>query len=281
MVLQKQLLPIKVRKCFEVMKQTKEKIKIVIMTGNGLRYRYFANFLTSRFNILGIVSETINQPSNQSQEKIRKHFLERDQKENYYLKGNEKFNTEKVLFVSSGQSNSHQVFNWVTNLKLDFLVLYGASIIKDPLLSHFKNRIINMHLGLSPYYRGTGTNFWPLVNREPECLGTTIHLATSKVDAGPILLQARPSPEISDRCHDLGCKAIMVGAELMAKALKEYYANKIIPKNQSGQGKLYKSNDFNVQAVSKMWANFDTGMMREYLKNKSLKDKKYPILCVS
>ena len=137
-----------------------------------------------------------------------------------------------------------------------------------------------MHLGLSPYYRGSGTNFWPLVNREPECIGATIHLAILKVDAGPVLAQIRPSVEIFDRCHDLGCKTIIAGTKLMAKALKDYHAGKIMPQAQSGKGKLYKRNDFNAEAVSKMWTNLDAGMMKGYLKNKSSRDKKYPILCI-
>ena len=33
--------------------------------------------------------------------------------------------------------------------------------------------MINVHLGLSPYYKGSATNFWPFVNNELQFLGVT------------------------------------------------------------------------------------------------------------
>ena len=39
-------------------------------------------------------------------------------------------------------------------------MVYGTTIIKGDLIRIFEKRIINLHLGLSPYYRGAGTNFF-------------------------------------------------------------------------------------------------------------------------
>lgn len=254
----------------------KSKPRIVIITSSDLRHRYFANFLTTQVNVLGIVAQTNKLLEDHSEKIVKKHFKERDQKENYYFKGNKKFNARKVLFVLRKETNSYKVLDWIVNLKPDFLVIYGTNIIKDPVLGHFRNKTINMHLGLSPYYRGTATNFWALVNKEPECVGATIHIPVLEPDAGPILAQARPlNPKVSDRNHDLGCKTVIAGTKLMAKVLKEY--NKITPQIQSKKGISYKRKDFNAHAVLKMWNNFDTGMMKEYLENKELRDKQYPI----
>ena len=102
----------------------------------------------------------------------------------------------------------------------EYIILFGSSIIKPPLLEFFNKKIINIHLGLSPYYRGSGTNFWPLVNNEPECVGATIHLAVLKVDAGSILAQARPeSLSELDNSHDIGCKAIISGTKKMRECI--------------------------------------------------------------
>ena len=35
------------------------------------------------------------------------------------------------------------------------------------------NKILNLHLGISPYYKGSGTNYFPLVNNEPQYVGAT------------------------------------------------------------------------------------------------------------
>ena len=44
---------------------------------------------------------------------------------------------------------------------------------KGKILKEFRSKIINAHLGLSPYYRGSGTNIFPFVNKEIEYVGVT------------------------------------------------------------------------------------------------------------
>lgn len=211
---------------------------------------------------------------------IQEHFLERNTKESIYFGGNEKFILEKdrILSVPFGESNSNETFKFITGLNPDMVILYGCSIIKPLLLSYYDKKVLNLHLGLSPYYRGAGTNFWPLVNREPECVGATIHVPILTVDAGPILLQARPPMEFTDSCHDIGCKAIIAGTNMMIKGINLHFGGKIQPEFQKPRGKLYKNKDFNAEAVVKMLKNFASNMIGEYLDNKSLRDKKHPII---
>ena len=158
-----------------------------------------------------------------------------------------------------------------------FLVLYGSELISERLLNAFDQRIIKMHLGLSPYYRGSGTNFWPLVNGEPELVGVTIHLGTSDMDTSAILKQVRPELSAGDRNHDIGCKAIIVGTEVMIAMIKDYAADKIKPQPQIEGGQLYQQADFNVEAVRQMWCNLDDGMIAAYLA-KPERAGKYPIV---
>jgi len=261
-----------------------KEIKLVIITGNSIRHRYFANQLTGKFNVLGIVVEAKRPvPSSSVEEEnkiIQDHFLERTTKESIYFKGNEEFilGKDRILSIPFGESNSNETFKFITDLNPDMVILYGCSIIKPPLLSYYDKKILNLHLGLSPYYRGAGTNFWPLVNREPECVGATIHVPISTVDAGPILLQVRPVMEFNDSCHDIGCKAIIAGTNRMMEGVSLYFGGKIQPELQKPGGKLYKNKDFNSEAVIKMLKNFASNMIGQYLNNKELRDKEYPIM---
>src|SRR5205085_4323250 len=133
-------------------------------------------------------------------------------------------------------------------------------------LGRFPDRVVNLHLGLSPYYRGTATNFWPLVHGQPECVGATLHLAILKVDAGPILAQVRPEPCVTDRAHDLGCKTIMAAAEAWPAVLRSFAAGQLAPRViDSGGGRLCRRRDFNAAAVLQMWQRFDDGMMDQYV----------------
>src|SRR5207244_13617600 len=125
-------------------------------------------------------------------------------------------------------------------------------------------RAVNLHLGLSPYYRGHATNFWPLVNGEPECVGATVHLATLDVDAGPILRQARPELAPDDRAHDAGCKAIVAGAAALPHPVAGYADGRAEPVPQQGGGRLYRRADFDADAVATMRRRLDEGMIPRY-----------------
>jgi len=260
-------------------------ISVVILTSGSNRHKYFVNNLSRYFKVLGVVSEKkrpITIFDNKEENEIsKKHFFQRDLAESLYFKDHDLFcvSDSEILNLENTQINSLETFDWVKSKNPDFVILFGTSIIRAPLLTYFENKIINMHLGLSPYYRGSGTNFWPLVNNQPECIGATIHLAILKVDAGAILAQVRPLPVGGDNCHDLGCKTIIAGTHTMINCINLYNDKKIIPTSQNLTGGfVYKKSDFNPSAVLKMWENFENGMIKSYITDKDLRDRKYPII---
>ena len=77
----------------------------------------------------------------------------------------------------------------------EFILLFGTEILSEEWLKRFRNKIINIHLGLSPYYRGSATLFWPFYNNDIGHLGTTIHETVSKVDAGRIIKNIYPDKQ--------------------------------------------------------------------------------------
>lgn len=259
-------------------------ISLVVLTSTSNRHKFFLNTLAQHFNILGVVVEE-KRPEQTGETEgegttLKKHFDDRRVAEKKYFGEHEEFTVPEgaVLCVPNGESNSEATFEWVKAKNPDFVILFGTSIIRDPLLSYYDGRMINIHLGLSPYYRGSGTNFWPLVNNEPECVGATIHLAILKVDAGSILAQVRPEVEEEDGSHDVGCRTIIAGAEAMAICIKKYANQEIIPEPQDlSGGRVYKRADFYAGAVESMWANFADGMMKHYVQDKEVRDAKFPI----
>ena len=70
-------------------------------------------------------------------------------------------------------------------------VVFGSSYIKGELVDFLvKKKAINIHAGVSPYYRGSGCNFWALYDSNPHLVGSTIHLLSKGLDNGPILYHA-------------------------------------------------------------------------------------------
>lgn len=84
-------------------------------------------------------------------------------------------------------------------LQSDLYVVFGASYIKEPLISFLvQKRAINIHMGVSPYYRGASCNFWAAYDKRADIIGATIHRLTAGLDSGPMLLHALPRPQKTD-----------------------------------------------------------------------------------
>src|SRR5690606_30668863 len=161
---------------------------------------------------------------------------------------------------SHGGINDPDVLEWVGAAAPDLIVLYGTSLVRAPLLDTFAGRIVNLHLGLSPYYRGTATNFWALVHREPECVGATLHLAAPRVDAGGILEQVRPACLRGDRAHELGTRALMAATAVLPAVLERYAAGRLEPVPQDlSHGLVFRRRDFTADAVRRLWPPLETG----------------------
>ena len=76
------------------------------------------------------------------------------------------------------------------------ILVYGTSIIKGELVNYFTGKILNLHLGISPYYRGSGTNYFPFVNNEPEYAGCTFMYLDHGIDTGEIIHQGANTIEM-------------------------------------------------------------------------------------
>lgn len=105
-------------------------------------------------------------------------------------------------------------------LRADLFVVFGASYIRGPLCDALVERVaVNIHMGVSPQYRGSSTNFWPLYDRRPEFVGATIHRLTSGLDSGPILFHALPAAEAVDPFL-LGMRAVRAAHQALCESIQ-------------------------------------------------------------
>ncbi|MCP4981247.1 MAG: phosphoribosylglycinamide formyltransferase [Gammaproteobacteria bacterium] len=80
--------------------------------------------------------------------------------------------------------------HYLESVNPDYIVLAGFMRILSPaFIDAFKHRIINIHPSLLPDYKGLNTHQRVLDNGEKQH-GVSIHLVTSELDAGPIIMQA-------------------------------------------------------------------------------------------
>lgn len=265
------------------------KNKVAIFTGDSFRHKYFAYSLSEKLNVKLIVFEKkVNLPEILSLDVeesiiVNEHFMLRDESEQKYFAGfDEKISELKnseIIEIENNTINSDNIINKLKTNGIEYILLFGCSIIKSDIINLFRNKIINLHLGLSPYYRGSGTNFWPLVDNLPECVGATIHITDLKIDAGGILHQVRPDISENDDNNDLGNKTIINAVNAIPDILKKFDKNELNPSIQNlKEGKLFKRKDFNGDSILEMRRNFKNDMIRNYLNNKAERLNKYKII---
>jgi methionyl-tRNA formyltransferase len=255
------------------------KMKIVILTSNSLRHKFLANTLSRYCDDALVISEckpqNLSFDNSKNYTEIDNHFLLRDETEKSFFP-NDHYFIPKTLPIVYKEANSPYVYEVIKNFKPDILIVFGSSIIKESLISLLPaGHTINLHLGMSPYYRGSGTNFWPFVNNELEYLGSTILHLDSGIDTGDIICHVRPKIELDDNVHILGCKIIKSSAESLIKIIKLLDEGKKLNRVKQWEVKdrYYKTKDFDETALSKYKNNLKNNMIKNYLINKSKKIK--------
>ena len=266
------------------------KKKIVLITANEVRHKYFKYSLNNFNNIDLILSVCENNLNRQSKEIIKsnkraidlkKHFISRDyyEKKIFNLKKFKKKKIKEEIIISRNELNhNHNLVQKIINYKPDLIISYGCSLIKNELINKFKNRFINLHLGLSPYYKGSATNFWPIVNNELQFLGGTFMYIDNGVDSGPIIHQFRADLKPKDNIHTIGCKIIVKSIEELKKILLNLKSIKSKKQWKIKKSKIYKRSDLNLKSLIKVKKNLNEKNIKKYLTNKKKEDYKFPII---
>ncbi len=145
--------------------------------------------------------------------------------------------TNKIYFVKNFNSNLTESI--LKDINPDLIILGGARIIKENIISIPKIGILNAHPGLLPKYRGVDVILWSIYNGDD--IGVTIHFIDKGVDTGTICRKKIIEIEKNDSIKTIREKAINISAELMVKVVKEIIQNKEIKTidNKKEDGKQY------------------------------------------
>lgn len=262
--------------------------KIVLLTGNDLRHQFFRKkialdpelivlktYCESEENLVGKAAKEI------STDLREKHLQARLQSEKDFF---ELFVTtvsdhSNPIFIQRGTINDEQYFKEIIALKPDLVIVYGASIIREPLLSIFHKKMINIHLGLSPYYRGSATNFWPLVHGMPECVGVTFMYIDAGIDTGEIIHQLRASVNYYDSPSSIGNRLIADMTRTVNRLVKNFaLLQKMESSAHKGYAILCKKKDYTEESVKRLYENFSDSMILTYIENIAERNKLFPII---
>lgn len=114
--------------------------------------------------------------------------------------------------------------------ELIIVVAYGK-ILPEYILNYPKYGCINMHASLLPKYRGAGPIQWAVVNGEKKT-GITAMMMEKGLDTGDMLMKCETKIgeyETADELHD---RLMVMGAELMIKAVDAAEKGELEPEKQ-------------------------------------------------
>lgn len=262
----------------------------IALTSTFPRHRFIVNRLTETLDLVGVWQEEKSfRPERyartvEDEMVIARHFQDRDASEAQYFAAHHQMRLDASAIcrsVAPDGCNEVGEIETMRRLAPDVVLVFGTSILRRALTDAFDGRILNLHLGLSPYYRGAGTNFWPLVNREPEYVGATIHYLDAGIDTGPIVAHVRPDIRGEDGPHDIGNRTIIAAAAIFAEAAVAHHRHGLVTVPQAGVGRLYQRKHFSADAVRQLRRQFETGMIDEYLQHKADRDARLALVALA
>ncbi|AKD01946.1 formyl transferase [Pontibacter korlensis] len=94
---------------------------------------------------------------------------------------------EEITYIPS--VNDESAIAKLIEIAPDIVVVNGTRIISKNVLETVPATFINMHVGITPGYRGVHGAYWALVNEDKSNAGVTIHYIDQGIDTGKVIAQ--------------------------------------------------------------------------------------------
>lgn len=249
------------------------KKKILVITHNNLRHLYFANTILkkcSQFQIELIIGAKLKKEFKKKKKLTKKisnifffifQYLLNKQIVNFekiFFKNEEKkfklLSKNKILLDLNGKKNINDtsVIKLIKNYN-PYIILNMGSILLIKDLIDSARFSINIHTGLSPYYKGSKTNIWPILDRKYNYLGLTIHFLSTGIDNGDIIYTRRI--HFANKSFSLiNNTAIVYASHKLALITKYIMLNdRINSVKQWENGLSFKNSDWNASKAFKYY----------------------------
>lgn len=254
--------------------------RILLIRSDGIRHRALGKAL-KQYGFR--TSELIY--TNPTKEKtysklMEQHFKSRNQFELDYFKyiltlADSSFE-EKLI---SNSINSEASLKFASDFLPDYVITFGCPILKDPWLKLFPNSILGIHLGLSPYYRGSGTNFFPFVNNELAAVGFSLMKLDLGVDTGPILHQRYAKIVMGDSIHTIGTRLMQQMFDDILRIIDMgINLSDAVTQPSNEEVKYYVKRDFTDQSLIIALQNLQNDSVNNFLDNEDSLRKKFPLI---
>jgi len=179
-----------------------------------------------------------------------------------------------ALRVTQGELNQSKVHSFIKQIAPDLLLTYGCHKLSNETLACAQGEKWNCHGGLSPWYKGAITHFWPSYMLEPQMTGMTVHDLSSQLDAGNVIHQCVASLERGDKLHDLAVKSVIeLGKELPKLITMLAEGKKIIKRPHTTSGMLWLGSMWRPEHLEVIYKQYNDSIVDYYLDGKFRQNK--------
>jgi folate-dependent phosphoribosylglycinamide formyltransferase PurN len=139
-----------------------------------------------------------------------------------------------------GSVNEDATRSLLRELDPALVVINGTRIISKATLGAVRARFLNMHVGVTPLYRGVHGGYWALVERDRERCGVTVYVVDPGIDTGNVIAQAKIDPTDRDNFTTYPVLQLEAGMPLLIRAIDDSLAGKLETKaHAEGPSKLW------------------------------------------
>ena len=137
-----------------------------------------------------------------------------------------KNNIESKIYKYLNKSNAEKkILKDLNKKKIDLICLAGfMKILSKSFIKKFKGKILNIHPSLLPKYKGLNTHKRAIENKD-KFSGCTVHLVSTKLDSGKIILQKKVKINKNDNHITLKKKVLRQEHFIYPRAIKKILSN--------------------------------------------------------
>lgn len=167
----------------------------------------------------------------------RKAKKRKDALINQYNLNNNDFDLSKTIKIPS--VNDESCKKLLQQINPTIVLVNGTRIISKKILQSTNAVFINMHMGITPLYRGSHGGYWALHNNDAANFGTTIHLIDAGVDTGEVLKQVFITPDKADNFTTYPVLQAAIGIAALKEVLPVILSGNYSSTPNTIKGKMY------------------------------------------
>ncbi len=213
---------------------------IYVFTTRTDHHYYFIKKILNTKKIKRIIYETESIRFNYN---TKNPFSDKEsnyEKKFFKISMNDKKKINQIPYIEISNIN-YMNLDFIDNKKDNLAIVFGCRKIHKKIYNKFNFGMLNIHRGLTQYYRGLDSEYWPIFFNEFDKLGTTIHKIDNNLDTGDIFYQNKLSLNKKNKIFHLKALTTQIAVDGIIKILDNFDLFKKNSKKQILIGKYYSA----------------------------------------